>query len=94
MCNYFYPRRAKNVGNRDNFVHAVKLDISLIAQLYEIQNYRTALPVNLLYRFPPQTVNTCEKYEQKLIYILPYSMTVTPQSHLAQACWTNCYKKS
>jgi hypothetical protein len=49
MYNYFYPRRAENVGNWDNFVHAVNLDVSLTAQLYEIQNHRTALPVNLLY---------------------------------------------
>ena len=49
MCNYFYPRRAENVGNLDNFVYAVNLDVSLTAQLYDIQNYRTALPVYLLY---------------------------------------------
>ena len=45
MCNYFYPRREKKVGNKDKFVRAVKWDVSLIAQLYEIQDYRKALSV-------------------------------------------------
>ena len=40
--------------------------------------------------------NTCGKYEQKFIYVLPQITNYdghSKHSYLAQACWTNFYKE-